>query len=150
MIRRIRLVSLATGLCLALLAQRQKPPVAVTAPAAAERKAGPATAKRAVEKPQTAVTPAAPAAATVVAGVANLDLGLRMGPPRPMRVPPAEQINLANGLRGSEARHRRRSTRHFLGGAGKSQDRRGCRGRTHRLRIPSRLVGRNTQGVTDD
>ncbi len=99
MISRIRLVSLATGLCLALLAQKQKPPAAVTAPAAAERKAGPATAKRAVEKPQTAVTPAAPAAATVVSGVANLDLGLRMGPPRPMRVPPAEEITLANGLR---------------------------------------------------
>ncbi len=101
MIAGIRLALVATGLCLALPAQKQKPPAAATAPAA-ERKAGSAAAKRAGEKSQTAVAPAGPAAAPVAVaagGAANLDLGLRIGPPRPMRVPPAEKITLANGLR---------------------------------------------------
>ena len=93
MIRGIRLASLATGLCLTLLGQKQKPPAAPTAPKP-ERKVGSAATQSVGKKPETAVVPAGPAAAPT-----NLDLGLRFGPPRPMRVPPAEKITLPNGLR---------------------------------------------------
>ena len=74
------------GLALAMLAQQQpKPPAAAAAKTPAVKGKG----VQAIKQPAVVDAPPAPGS----------DLGLRFGPPRPMRAPPAELLTLPNGLR---------------------------------------------------